>query len=123
MSDERLFTLEEASAALGRLRELLPAIRAARHGLIEASRQITEAVADDGGGVEGSSWFRHQQALRSGVEELAALGVLLRDPETGLVDFPAERDGARVYLCWKLGEPSIGFFHGEHAGFTGRTPL
>ncbi|HEX6845098.1 MAG TPA: DUF2203 domain-containing protein [Actinomycetota bacterium] len=123
MSETRRYTLEEATATLGRLRTILPAIRDARHGLIAASERITEAVGDDGGGVEGSDWFRHQQSLRAGLEELASLEILLRDPETGLVDFPSERDGEPVYLCWRLGEPAIGFFHTEHAGFTGRQPL
>jgi hypothetical protein len=123
MSEERRFTLAEANAELDRLRSLLPEIREARQGLIDTTTRITEAVEADGGGVEGSAWFRHQQVLKAGLEELATRGILLRDPETGLVDFPAERDGMAVCLCWRLGEPEIGFFHGEHAGFTGRTPL
>jgi hypothetical protein len=123
VSEPRTYTLEQASATLERLRAVLPTIRDARHGLIAASERITEAVGDDGGGVEGSDWFRHQQALKAGIEELAAMGILLRDPETGLVDFPSERDGEPIYLCWRLGEPAIGFFHAEHAGFSGRLPL
>lgn len=123
MNEERVFTVEEANAELDRLRELLPRIRAARAGLIAASERIDEAVATDGGGVAGSDWFAHQQTLKTGVEELAALGVLLRDPELGLVDFPAERDGERVYLCWRLGEDAVANYHGERGGYSGRRPL
>lgn len=119
----RRYTQEEASALLERLRELLPQIREARHGLIEGSRKIADALGTDGGGTEGSDWFRHQRTLREGVEELARLDVILRDPEVGLVDFPAERDGEPVYLCWRLGESEIAYFHGEHSGFSGRRPL
>jgi hypothetical protein len=57
------------------------------------------------------------------VRELTALGVELKDYETGLVDFPAERDGRPVYLCWRLGEPSVQFWHEIDAGFVGRRPL
>ena len=123
MTAERLFTPEEANGELDALRALLPAIREARRGLIDSSERITDAVAVDGGGVEGSAWFRHQQTLKHGVEDLARRGVLLRDPETGLVDFPAEREGRRVFLCWRLGEDQVGFYHEERAGFTGRKPL
>jgi hypothetical protein len=123
VSDERLFSVEEANAELDRLRDLLPRIRAARAGLIAASERIGEAVASDGGGVAGSDWFAHQQTLKTGVEELAARGILLRDPEIGLVDFPAERDGERVYLCWKLGEGEVTHYHGERGGYSRRRPL
>ena len=54
---------------------------------------------------------------------LAEQGILLRDPDTGLVDFPAERDGRRVFLCWRLGEDHVAWFHEEQSGFSGRKPL
>lgn len=123
MSEERLFTVEEANAELDVLRAILPRIREARRGLIAASDRIEEAVGNDGGGIAGSDWFAHQQALRAGVEELAARGILLRDPEVGLVDFPADRDGVRVYLCWRLGEDHVSHFHGERGGYSRRKPL
>ena len=120
---ERLFTRQEADAELEQLRVLLPEIRSSRQGLISASERITEAVAADGGGVEGSDWFRHKQRLQEGVELLAQKGILLRDPETGLVDFPAELDGRRVFLCWRLGEPAVEHYHEEHTGYGARKPL
>jgi hypothetical protein len=120
---ERLFTIDEANAELPELRRRLPGLRAARQGLIDASERIDEAVARDGGGVAGSDWFGHQQTLKEEVTYLADRGILLRDPETGLVDFPAERDGDRVFLCWRLGEDDVTYFHGEHTGFSGRKPL
>lgn len=120
---ERLFTIEEANAELDELRRRLPLLRDARRGLIDATERIEEAVATDGGGVEGSDWFAHQQTLKVEVTYLAERGILLRDPDTGLVDFPAERDGVRVLLCWRLGEDDIAYFHTEHAGFSGRKPL
>lgn len=123
MTTERLFTREEATAELAELRERLPRLREARRGLIETSTRIEEAVGVDGGGVEASAWFRHQQILKAEVEYLASRGVLLRDPETGLVDFPAEREGRRVLLCWRLGEDEVAWYHEEHGSFSGRRPL
>ena len=120
---ERLFTVAEANEELEELRRRLPLLREARQGLIDSAERIDEAVAVDGGGVAGSDWFRHQQTLKAEVTYLADRGILLRDPETGLVDFPAERDGERVFLCWRLGEDDVAYYHGEHSGFSGRRRL
>lgn len=123
IDDERVFSVEQANAELADLRERLPRLRQARRALIHASQRITEAVASDGGGVAGSDWFEAQAVLKSDVTSLAERGILLRDPESGLVDFPGERGGNRVYLCWRLGEDEVGFFHDESTGFSGRQPL
>jgi hypothetical protein len=120
---ERLFTVEEANAELPELRRRLPSLRDARQGLIASTQRIDQAVAVDGGGVAGSDWFAHQQTLKTEVTYLAERGILLRDPDTGLVDFPADRDGERVFLCWRLGEDDVEYYHGEHSGFGGRKPL
>jgi hypothetical protein len=120
---ERTFSPAEANAELDELRERLPRLRSARHELIEASERISEAVGVDGGGVEGSAWFRAQQTLEVEVRWLAERGILLRDPESGLVDFPYELEGRTVYLCWKLGEGDVGYYHEVHAGYGGRKPL
>lgn len=119
----RIFSVEEADAELDDLRERLPRIADARRTLIETSSRIRSAVAVDGGGVSGTAWFHAQQVLKSEIEELARRGILLRDPETGLVDFPSEREGEPVYLCWRLGEDHVGHYHGERGGFSGRRPL
>ena len=55
--------------------------------------------------------------------ELEALDIQLKDRRLGLVDFPTEIDGRRALLCWRLGEPSVQFWHDEDAGFAGRQPL
>jgi hypothetical protein len=119
----RRYTVEEANALLPELRERLARVRASRQALLHASTRITAAVAADGGGVEGSDWFAAQQALRAEVEWLAEHDVLLRDPETGLIDFPAERGGDEVYLCWRLGEDEVAWWHDTTTGFIGRKPL
>ena len=54
---------------------------------------------------------------------MVSRGVVLRDPDAGLVDFPATREGDDVFLCWRLGEPAIAWFHGRRSGFSGRRPL
>jgi len=123
MTTDRVFTVADANSELAALRDRLPRLREARLGLIASTERITEAVASDGGGVAGSDWFRHQETLKTEVEYLADRGILLRDPDTGLIDFPAERDGEQVFLCWRLGEGDIEYYHGVHSGFSGRKPL
>lgn len=123
MTDERLFTIAEANAELDELRGRLPRLREARQRLIDTSERITSAVEVDGGGVEGSDWFRAQESLKAELLWLADRGILLRDPETGLIDFPAERDGMRVFLCWQLGEDDVAWYHDEQTGFSGRKPV
>ena len=123
MTEDRLYTLEEANAELPDLRVRLPRLRVARDGLIAASERIKEAVASDGGGVAEAGWFTHQQTLKTELEHLAERGILLRDPEVGLIDFPAERGGRPVYLCWRLGEDRVAWYHEANAGFGSRKPL
>ena len=61
--------------------------------------------------------------MAAGVERIDALGLTLRDIENGLVDFPALVSGRQVWLCWKHGETTIGWWHGLDSGFSGRRPL
>jgi hypothetical protein len=91
--------------------------------MIDTSERITSAVDIDGGGVEGSDWFRAHESLKAELLWLADRGILIRDPETGLIDFPAEREGKRVFLCWRLGEDRVSWYHDEQTGFSGRQPL
>jgi hypothetical protein len=123
VTEERFFTVDEANAALEELRSRLPRLREARQRLIDTSERITSAIEVDGGGVEGSDWFRAQESLKTELLWLADRGILLRDPKTGLIDFPAQRDGHRVFLCWRLGEDQVAWFHDEQTGFSGRRPL
>lgn len=57
------------------------------------------------------------------VQELRDLGIEVKDFQLGLVDFPAERDGRPVYLCWKLGEPTVQHWHELDTGYAHRQPL
>lgn len=119
----RTYTAAEAEATLPALRGQLARIRGARRALIAASRRITDAVAADGGGVAGSEWFEASRQLGEDVTDLAERGILLRDPETGLVDFPAEREGRIVFLCWRADEEGVTSWHEQDSGFLGRKPL
>ena len=77
----------------------------------EELRQIEEEIDKD---IERVQEF---------VDELRSLHVELKDPVAGLIDFRTMIDGREAYLCWKLGEEEIGFWHELDAGFSGRQPL
>jgi hypothetical protein len=120
---ERTFTAEQANAALEDLRPRLELIRTARRVVIDHGELVRERVAGDGGGSEGSAYYDAILTLRREVEYLAAVGILLRDPEVGLVDFPTEVDGVRGFLCWRPDEDRVEYWHPPESGFRGRRPL
>ena len=66
---------------------------------------------------------RDVERLQGFIDELLELGVEFKDPVLGLVDFPAQRNGKEVCLCWKLGESCVDFWHTVEAGFQGREKL
>ena len=66
---------------------------------------------------------RDQRKMREFEQELAELGVELKDYFTGLIDFRCRMDGREVYLCWRLGEPAVAHWHELDAGFSGRQKL
>jgi hypothetical protein len=123
VAEERLFTVEEANAALPDVRRALTRLREARETVLHGAERVREGAPANGGGQEGSAYWEALRTLRHEVEALAARGIILRDAESGLVDFPARREGRVVQLCWQLGEDRVGHWHEVDAGFPNRKPL
>jgi hypothetical protein len=123
MGEERTYSVEEADASLPELREVLERVRSNRQVILRAAERIRGRVAADGGGTEGTDYWAAREALKTDIESLAQQNVLLRDPETGLIDFPSEREGRRIFLCWRLGEDHVAHWHDLESGFAGRRPL
>ena len=123
MSPEREFTVEEANALLPTLRESLDRLRAARQTVLKGGVRIRASAPTNGGGSFSGEYLYALTAVRREVELITGEGVILRDAETGLLDFPARREGEQVFLCWRPDEASVGFFHGPETGFAGRRPL
>lgn len=129
----RLFTLEEAEALLPMLeahvREIQRCKRevdALRERLVDTTRRSTGNghVRDEG---DLAALRRRAETLVDELNEhlqaITETGAELKDPDMGLLDFPSRRDGRVVYLCWKLGEAGISWWHELDAGFAGRQPL
>lgn len=125
MEYDRHFTVEEANAELDRIREGLERLRDARAGLTdeEARAALAEAIPTNGGGAPGKVVSDAFLRLRSTLAELQGMGIVVRDIDRGLVDFPSIRDGREVYLCWTEDEAEIGYWHDLESGYAGREPL
>jgi hypothetical protein len=123
VTEERTFSKDEADAMLPELRVRLERIRTNRQIMLGAAERIREQISADGGGHFGNDYWDASRALKGDLETLAAENVLLRDPQTGLVDFPGVRDGRPVFLCWQLGEHAVEHWHEVESGFLGRRPL
>jgi hypothetical protein len=122
-SEERRYTPQEATAMLPGLIDALGRIRTARQIVLSRGERIRASAPANGGGEPGSEYWEALRVLRHEIEALAGLNILLRDPEMGLLDFPTTIEGREVFLCWRLGEETVGFWHGPETGFIGRRPV
>jgi hypothetical protein len=124
--DERLFTLAEASQMLPRLRPILvdAGIEWRRmRDLNPEIQKVRDKVPMDGFSPYGVEYIESVTHLMILLHQVKDLGVVVKDVDKGLCDFPYMRNGRVVYLCWHLGEDSIAFWHDIESGFAGREPL
>jgi len=105
------------------LRERIVRLRDARRVLVDGAERVAAGSVANGGGREGTEYWRALGVVRREVERLAEEAIILRDAESGLVDFPSERGGRPIHLCWKLGEDRVAHWHEPDAGFANRRPL
>lgn len=125
MIHDRHYTLEQANGLLPGLKPLLRELRDAKDLLIDAEAHETlgDAAPTNGGGTEGrqvGEAFLEVQRLLSKLNEA---GIVVRDVDRGLVDFPSLREGQEVYLCWELGEDRVEHWHDLDSGYRSRRPI
>jgi hypothetical protein len=130
---DRYFTQAEANELLPTVRNLTERMVAHRRALALATlrhARIATKIAGNGGGVSPhdvdalqATIEAESEGLVGCVEELQSLGLLVKDLDQGLVDFPARRGEDEVLLCWRLGEEEVTFWHTLEDGFAGRKPL
>jgi hypothetical protein len=130
---KRVFTPAEANSALSQVRpaaERLVAVRTRMRELVSEQAKHVTAIGGNGGGYAASDLNTAQAELERLADEAAAcvsvleaIGVVVKDLDTGLLDFPAYRDGEEVELCWHVGEETVACWHELGAGFRGRKPI
>src|SRR4051812_26270175 len=128
---DRLFTLDEARALLPTVKQLLIEIQASKGEVDTKGAEMARMLGITGGNghLEGDLAKARDQVeyaagdLQEHMAELADLGVELKGIDEGLCDFPSLRDGRVVYLCFRLGEEDIEFWHELDTGFAGSQPL
>lgn len=122
---ERHFTREEANAMLPRLRPLIEQLQAAKGELTdaEAHEALSDSAPGNGGGDPGRQVGQGFLEVRRLLGALEQSGIVIRDIDRGLLDFPAVMDGREVYLCWEFGEDDVAHWHDLTSGFGGRRPL
>jgi hypothetical protein len=119
----KLYTVAEANRAL-------PLVRRIVRDIVATHRQAAETQAR----LESAANVRQAMAVQGELEatvdrlqdyvgELTALGCQLKDYDVGLIDFPSRSDGREIWLCWRLGEERVEYWHELHAGFSGRQPV
>ncbi len=116
------FTVEQANRTL-------PLVRRIVSDIVLNHKQAAELQAqfENGSGAEQSAIQKKLQAilehLADCIDELTDVGCELKDYRIGLIDFVGRHNGTDVYLCWKLGEEKVEFWHDLHTGFAGRQPI
>jgi hypothetical protein len=129
----RFFSPEEANELLPQVRALVEGMVRAREKLAQAEQAhgtVGRAVAGNGGGLDPQEVHDTREAVEDlsaqvarAVAALSELGVIVKDAERGLVDFPSRRGEEIVLLCWQLGEERVAYWHSVEDGFAGRQPL
>ncbi len=128
----KLFSLDEANALLPQLEQIVEELRSTRQSISEAQQEVTsiERRARQNGHDRTGEFKEARRRLSelisrfdSRIKSINDLGCELKDLEIGLFDFRTNWQGRIVYLCWKVGEPEIGFWHELEEGFAGRRQL
>jgi hypothetical protein len=119
---------------------LLPTLEALMHHLMAKRQELREheqilgefraRASRNGGSLAGSSFAQARaeserllREIHEGMQQIESWGCVVKDLDHGLVDFLAHRGREQVFLCWRLGEPEIRYWHGLKEGFAGRKPL
>ena len=133
----RYFTLDEANRLVPTLEESFARVMQIRAQLKTLYKRLDEkrfAPADEHFSVQvpgappdvlrdRANFKALVETLREEIERVHQTGCVIKDVETGLVDWPAQRNGREICLCWRYGEKEVGFWHDLESGFAGRRPV
>jgi hypothetical protein len=119
----KYFTVDEANSLLPVIRPYVAELLERRAKVARARPElgaILDSAGHDVGGRVASGLVQEFIIIERLARQVRALGCIVRDLNTGLIDFLSERDGREVFLCWRYGEPRVEFYHELHTGFMSR---
>jgi len=126
----QIYSVDQARALVPKLRAILLQLAVQKRRHEGAHARLHALLGSNGDPRRASEVQRREQEIRdigegmqSLLGHLAELGVQVRDLEMGLVDLPGERDGRPVWLCWRLSDPELAFWHATDEGYATRRPL
>jgi hypothetical protein len=124
------YDIDRANERLDELRPALEQLRADRKAVAAAQHDLESLRRSNGSRAHAEEVTSKETALHEIVRRMEATvaridewSITLRDIETGLVDFPALASGRQIWLCWRLGEPAVAWWHELTTGVAGRRPL
>ena len=122
---DKFYSVDEANALVAKLKPLLERIRDTQQALAEDKTvaAVREKASHNGGGLPGRHLSELTRTLERDLHQLQEWGIVLRDPSIGLIDFFHQRQGETVFLCWKLGESRVEWWHPVDSGIAGRERL
>jgi len=126
MPSKKLFTLDEANAFVPQLLDLVPKIQKLSVSLKNNFPDIKNArdkAKWNGGSDQGVDYLNAVLKYNDLMRKIEDMGCEVKGIREGLIDFPSLREGREVYLCWRMPEKEILFWHDLNAGFTGRKPI
>lgn len=125
----RRYTVEEANALIPQVRAVILQLAVEQRRLDDVHGAMHRRLEGNGNPASAHEADRMEaeraqiaDGMRTLIGVLEQLDIQLRDVEMGLVDFPAERDGQAVWLCWRLADPEVAFWHGTDEGYASRKP-
>jgi len=122
----KVFSVAEANALLPQLRILFTRVHVEKERMMAMKPELEQAEHGhiyDWGTPRGPEYIEILDAFQQALKEIEDLGVLVKDFDQGLCDFLHKREGRMVYLCWRLDEEEVAWWHDVDAGFAGRQPL
>ncbi len=124
-----IYSIEQANALIPQVRAIVLQLAVEQRRLDAAHAEMHRQLSSNGdpqaatrAGQQESDVAQIRDGMRGLVDHLSDMGIELRDMELGLVDFPGEREGRAVWLCWRLADPSVAFWHGTDEGYANRRP-
>jgi hypothetical protein len=125
-----LYTVQQARDLIPELRPLIAAMQLEQRRLrneVESLNELTPTMRQNGSAARAAKHERMilelGESLREKLDQFDMMGIDVKDIESGIIDFPSERDGRVVYLCWQLDEETVGYWHEVQDGYQGRQLL